>query len=109
MLLQVPLITESLSTEVAENLLEGWQSTSFPLVSLFMTAMVKDVTKCKDRRKILLCSPFQQVLNSEGLVTVSKIALVWKLPSVSVHVSSQSLSTTQFQTTCFTYYFFFDL
>ena len=44
MLLQVPLITESLSTEVAENLLEGWQSTSFPLVSLFMTAMVKDVT-----------------------------------------------------------------
>ena len=108
MLLQVPLITESLSTEVAENLLEGWQSTSFPLVSLFMTAMVKDVTKCKDGR-ILLSSPFQQVLNSEGLVTVSKIALVWKLPSVSVHVSSQSLSTTQFQTTCFTYYFFFDL
>ena len=42
MLLQVPLITESLSTEVAENLLEGWQSTSLPLVSFFMTAMVKD-------------------------------------------------------------------
>ena len=109
MLLQVPLITESLSTEVAENLLEGWQSTSLPLVSFFMTAMVKDVTKCKDGQRILLGSPFQQVLNSEGLVTVSKIALVWKLPSVSVHVSSQCLSTTQFQAACFTYYFFLDL
>ena len=109
MLLQVPLVTESLSTEVAENLLEGWQTTSLPLVPLFMTAMVKDVTKCKEKQRILLSSPFQQVLNSEGLVTVSKIALVWELPSVSVHVSSQSLSTTQFQTTCFTYYFFFDL
>ena len=51
MLLQVPLITESLSTEVAENLLEGWQSTSFPLVSLFMTAiMVKDVMYKKQRQ-----------------------------------------------------------
>ena len=51
MLLQVPLVTKSLSAEVAEDFLEGWQTTSLPLVPLFMTAMVKDVAKYREKQK----------------------------------------------------------